>query len=1286
MKAKHPSAFRLQPLAFAFLATLALFATAPRAAAQTGWGAALQFDGVDDFVRIANFGLVMPTNEVTVEFWLKVETVKNQVAFTLDPEQATNRFLAHVPWGDGLVLWDFGNWQTDGRLSYSPPVAITNAWHHFAFVASRSGNAMRSYRNGVLEASKTGSQVITRGAYDLLLGGIIAGTTTNCMRGQMDEFRVWNVARSQTEIQADMNRPLVGTEANLVAYYRFDEDTGTTVHDATTNGLHGTLVNGPVWTNVPPFIITGELPQVWGASVAWGDYDNDGRLDILLTGSGRSSSGRDYRDPVWWNTGSDFVNIAFPELLNVHNTGKGESVAWGDYDNDGQLDILLTGWSGIVAPSARVWRNTGNGFTNINAGLPGVDAGSVAWGDYDNDGQLDILLTGNTGSANISQVWRNNGDGTFSDINAGLPQVSGGSVAWGDYDNDGWLDILLTGYSSSGWIAQVWRNTGTNFVNINAGLPQVSEGSVAWGDYDNDGQLDILLTGDTGSGYIAQVWRNTGNGFTNINAGLQGVRSGSAAWGDYDNDGRLDILLTGFPIPSNTLLRIAQVWRNNGDGSFSNIDAGLPGVVYGSVAWGDYDNDGRLDILLTGDSSSGWIAQVWRNNGPGANTPPSPPTDLAAAVIGRGGILSWNAASDGQTPVNGLTYNLRVGTTPGGSNVVSPQAASTGFRRLPAMGNAQHRLSAVLTNLPYAGPYATYYWSVQAVDTAFAGSAFADEGSFVLYPLEVATLQPTELTPTSAAFHGTVNRRENAGETRAWFEYGLTTKYGGATSPSAIGSGPGDLPFSSSISGLLPWMTCHYRAVASNDLGRTNGADVTFTLSEPFGAGTAPSLSGLTDLTLPQGGSTQVWFTVLQADLDVRVRCNNSVLLPDGALALSGSGAARSLSLAPDPRHSGAAQITVTASDGMHAASRTFTLTVTPFNTDPARLLYLTGARAVSAEAWQFRLADFGTAATNYTVEYRSDLAPTNSWIPAPNITDLGGGLYQVDTGPSQGDTGFYRVKGLRWLTVGLTSPGFTVDEGAAVGPVVVFNGLYTGTVNYTWGGTEGTSTDTVQVNGTTAVIPIPPSFVSDNAGIDSLRYLTLRLESGPGFALAGTTETSVTIEENDAAWQGTLILANGLADTTTALLTNRMGGGYASVTLPQNANMAIAFTLMIQQTNGCFQGQIQSDGYGFFPTNALAELTLTKDRFAAVATNVPLPALTGSPLFSAPHYVDVRLDAANAPGQANVRPTQISGVATLVSKVPNRAYLDSALSGAFLLLKPATAPSTNQVPLTPAP
>ena len=509
------------------------------------------------------------------------------------------------------------------------------------------------------------------------------------------------------------------------------------------------LAGGPFATEgsfaVPPFAdIEAGLPGVGYSSVAWGDYDDDGDLDILLTGINPSG---DRISRVYRNDGGTFNDIA----AGLPGVGVG-SVAWGDYDNDGDLDILLTGFLAPLSTVSRVYRNDGGTFTDIGAGLPHVGDGSVAWGDYDNDGDLDILLTGYDADYNpISRVYRNDG-GTFTDIGAGLPGVGEASVAWGDYDNDGDLDILLTGeVFGATRIARVYRNDGGTFTDIAAGLPGVANGSAAWGDYDNDGDLDILLNGDPFSGdSISRVYRNDGGTFTDIQAGLLGV-AGSVAWGDYDNDGDLDILLTGEAAGGN---RISRVYRND-DGTFTDIAAGLPGVVAGSVAWGDYDNDGDLDILLTGfNDAGGRICRVYRNDGGTFNEAPGSPTDLAAAIDSTSVTLSWTAPADHPTtpggtatPSDGLSYNLRVGTAPGAGDVVGPMsfggttAPPDGQRKVPQRGPIQGT-SWTLADLT-AGR--TYYWSVQAIDTALAGGHFATEGSFAIPPDSLGALDFLEL-------------------------------------------------------------------------------------------------------------------------------------------------------------------------------------------------------------------------------------------------------------------------------------------------------------------------------------------------------------------------------------------------------------------------------------------------------------------------------------------------------------------------------------------------------------
>ena len=184
-----------------------------------------------------------------------------------------------------------------------------------------------------------------------------------------------------------------------------------------------------------------------------------------------------------------------------------------------------------------LWPQT---FTDSGISLPGVYVGSVAWGDYNNDGYLDILLTGMSDSGPVSKICKNNGNGTFTEqTDIGLIGVYDGSSAWGDYDNDGDLDILLTGQSDSEPVSKIYRNNDDNTFTdqTSISLTGVRFSSVAWGDYDNDGNLDILLTGTADgswSGAVSKIFHNNGdNSFTEqTDIIILAISGSSGAWGD----------------------------------------------------------------------------------------------------------------------------------------------------------------------------------------------------------------------------------------------------------------------------------------------------------------------------------------------------------------------------------------------------------------------------------------------------------------------------------------------------------------------------------------------------------------------------------------------------------------------------------------------------------------------------------------------------------------------------------------------------------------------------------
>ena len=473
----------------------------------------------------------------------------------------------------------------------------------------------------------------------------------------------------------------------------------------------------------------GGIPGAYLSAVVHGDFDNDGKLDVLLAGEGYFGA----TTTVWRNLGNGaFADFADLYQDPISNTGVYQgSVAAADFFNTGRLDALVTGIGRASNPSTQLWHNLGGGnfVATTNTGLSPTDYNSVAVGDFDNDGKLDVVLWGNGDGNGILQVARGLGNGTFTNFNSGLNgngNSSVGGVFAADFNNDGYTDILL---------GQVmWRNLGNGtFTNINSGLPGPA---LAVGDFNNDGYLDVVV--NNGS---YQIWRNLGNGtFTNTGAILPAIPSPTglfpavAAVGDYDNDGFSDIVLeTGsYFSPS------AQVWRNLGNGTFANVKS-VAGATEGTLTWGDFNGDGRLDFLLTGqqgqDSNAHpiYTAQVWQSiSGTPTNTPPTAPTNLTAQIKGHGGVrLNWAAATDDHTPTAGLNYNIRVGSASGGVDIVSPEANPlTGQRLVVQLGNAQERLFSLLTNLTGG----TYYWSVQAIDTLFAGGAFATDSTFVIPP------------------------------------------------------------------------------------------------------------------------------------------------------------------------------------------------------------------------------------------------------------------------------------------------------------------------------------------------------------------------------------------------------------------------------------------------------------------------------------------------------------------------------------------------------------------------
>lgn len=577
----------------------------------------------------------------------------------------------------------------------------------------------------------------------------------------------------------------------------------------------------------------GTFINVSDGQASWCDFDMDGDLDVFITGRaygyGRS---RFYR-----NNGTYFTQVFNNDVIGLEYS----SADWGDYDNDGDPDLLVTGYRNGNRYT-RIYRNNGNaGFSNqYNGQVIGVQNGEAKWGDYNNDGKLDIVVVGQSASGRTARIYKNTGSGFSQVFSNHLTGVSDADVDWGDYDNDGDLDILLSGSTGSGQVTRIYRNNGSSGFSHVFGntLTGVYRGEVKWGDYDNDGDLDILLSGSTNWSSTTRIYRNNGSSFS-AQVFLTSYSFSSADWGDMDNDGDLDLIVNGY---TTSWAPQTKVYRNNG-GSFSPIFNGqVPHFDSGSSDWGDYDNDGDLDLIICGLNNSGQgITRIYRNTSSSSNTNPSVPSGLSSSVLSTV-TLSWNSSTDSQTNNNALTYNVRIGSTPGADNIVGKNARTNGKRLFPEKGNAQNGTNFKIKDLS-AG---TYYWSVQAIDNGYAASAFATEKSFVVIGKPtVTTKNITNIGTNTANSGGNVTSNGGSPVTARGIVWSTSPNPTLSSNQGSTTNGTGNGNFNSSLSGLTATTTYYVRAYATNSIGTGYGTQKTFTTTNQFSSAFNGSFAGV---------------------------------------------------------------------------------------------------------------------------------------------------------------------------------------------------------------------------------------------------------------------------------------------------------------------------------------------------------------------------------------------------------------------------------------------------------
>ncbi|MFL3007180.1 MAG: FG-GAP-like repeat-containing protein [Candidatus Neomarinimicrobiota bacterium] len=499
-----------------------------------------------------------------------------------------------------------------------------------------------------------------------------------------------------------------------------------------------------------PFVLDSSLSAVINQSlvndIQVADVNNDGYNDIIYSGYDSSRFGLFIDIYLSSNEGTISQGyqtnfITYPDTIGEYIGGLG-NIDLSDVNLDGYIDIYLNG-----SAKSKLLFNTSTGSFNESSWLQNmsISYSHGKWGDVNMDGRPDLFLMGvNEFSDNIlNELYMNNGDYLEKDPSTIFPSLFTGSNSWGDFDNDGDPDLIIAGQTANpnSSVSRLYKNDPIGRLSEVTTVDAISglkAGTTHFADLDADGDSDLIITGwnKIEGKLITRILENEPLGtFSQFQDQINfAVAYGTIDAIDYNLDGYIDFVIAGADSVSNYAGKVhalsAKVYENNRDGTFS-LAQEIPGAR--SAKFVDLNQDGIPDLVASGTTEAGndstIFSKIYINTNSGSNNFPEPPSALNAFAVSTRAIFTWGSGSDDINNTASLSYNLRIGTSSGGNQLLS---SSVPFNS----SNVGQRLIREFNEIPHG----TYYWAVQTVDGSGNLSTWSQEDTLFI-PRLVPSIQ-----------------------------------------------------------------------------------------------------------------------------------------------------------------------------------------------------------------------------------------------------------------------------------------------------------------------------------------------------------------------------------------------------------------------------------------------------------------------------------------------------------------------------------------------------------------